>query len=280
MPNKIHPCLWFDGQAKAAADFYCSVFPKSKITADTPMVVNFELEGQKFMGLNGGPMFKINPSISMFVTCSTNEEIESLHKKLSEGGSALMPLDKYPWSEKYAWIKDKFGLTWQLMSGHLPEGAPKLIPSLLFSNKQYGKAKKAIDLYTSIFPNSSAINLQFYKPGEAQPKGNLKFGNFILNGKLFAAMDGPGNHDFDFNEAISLVVECDTQPEIDSYWNKLIANGGQESMCGWLKDSFGISWQIIPSVLGKLMSDKDRGQRVMQALMKMKKLDIATLENA
>jgi predicted 3-demethylubiquinone-9 3-methyltransferase (glyoxalase superfamily) len=280
MTKQIHPCLWFDGQAKAAATFYCSIFKDSKITVDSPMVVNFELHGKKFMGLNGGPHFKINPSISIFVTCTTNEEIEKISTKLSDGGSFLMPLDKYPWSEKYAWVKDKFGLTWQLMLDETPNGVDKIIPSFLFSNQQFGKAKEAIELYTSLFPDSKIHPLQLYKVGEPQPEGYLKFGHFTISNTLFAAMDGPGNHQFAFNEGVSLVVECETQQEIDLYWNTLTANGGEESRCGWLKDKFGISWQIIPANLGKLMSDKQKGQRAMQALMKMNKLDIETLVNA
>jgi predicted 3-demethylubiquinone-9 3-methyltransferase (glyoxalase superfamily) len=141
MENPLMICLWFDGQAKAAADFYCSVFKDSKITSENPMVVTFEINGTKFMGLNGGPEFK-------------------------------------------------------------------------------------------------------------------------------------------FDEAISLVVNCDTQQEIDFYWENLIADGGEESMCGWLKDKFGVSWQIVPSALGKLMSHPQKGQRAMQALMKMRKLDIRKLEEA
>lgn len=280
MTKQIYPCLWFDGQAKAAATFYCSIFKDSKITVDTPMVVNFELHGKKIMGLNGGPHFKINPAISIFVTCTTNEEIENVTAKLSDGGSFLMPLNKYPWSEKYAWVKDKFGLTWQLMLDETPNGTDKIISSFLFANQQFGKATEAIKLYTGLFPNSKIHPLQLYKAGEPQPEGYLKFGHFTLNNTLFAAMDGPGNHEFTFNEGISLVVECETQQEIDLYWNTLTANGGEESRCGWLKDKFGISWQIIPSILSQLMSNQEKGQRVMQALMKMNKLEIETLVNA
>lgn len=140
MKNPIYPCLWFDGQAKAAADFYCSIFKDSKIIADTPMVVNFELNGRRFMGLNGGPMFK-------------------------------------------------------------------------------------------------------------------------------------------FNEAVSFVIDCETQEEIDYYWNKL-TEGGSESQCGWLKDKFGVSWQVVPTILGKLLSDSEKAPRVIQAFMQMKKFDIETLINA
>jgi predicted 3-demethylubiquinone-9 3-methyltransferase (glyoxalase superfamily) len=279
MKNNIVPCLWFDGKAKEAADFYCSVFSNSKVTTDTPMVVRFEIEGKQLMGLNGGAQFKINPSISFFVTCQTDEEINRIYKSLMEGGYALMDLDKYPWSEKYAWIADKFGLTWQLMLGTLPEGGQKITASFLFVGEQYGKAQDAIKLYTSIFPNSAIHHLETYKAGEEQSEGNLKFGHFSLSNEMFAAMDGIGNHNFKFNEAFSLMVECETQAEIDEYWTRL-TEGGEESRCGWLKDRFGVSWQIVPKVLGRLMTDPSKAQRVMPKIMEMNKLDLEVLSNA
>jgi len=279
MNNNIFPCLWFDGNAKQAADFYCTVFANAKVTTNNPMVVQFEIEGKKLMGLNGGPMFKINPSISLFVTCQTDEEIDSVYNKLFDGGTAMMPLNKYPWSEKYAWVVDKFGMTWQLMLNRQQEGGQKIIASFLFVAEQYGKAQAAMKHYTSIFPNSTIYHLETYKAGEDQPEGNLKFGHFSLNGEMFAAMDGPGNHNFAFNEGISIMVECETQEEIDMYWNKL-SEGGQESRCGWLKDKFGVSWQIVPKALGSLMKDPAKAQRVMAEVMKMKKLDVEVLQNA
>ncbi|MGG9971815.1 VOC family protein [Ferruginibacter sp. SUN002] len=141
MADQIYPCIWFDGQAKAAAEFYGSIFPNSKITTENPIVVLFELNGFKFMGLNGGPQFTPN-------------------------------------------------------------------------------------------------------------------------------------------EAVSFVVNCEDQAEIDHYWYKLIADGGEESMCGWLKDKYGVSWQIVPKTLGKLMSDPEKGQRVMNAFLKMRKFDIQALLDA
>ena len=279
MNNNIFPCLWFDGNAKEAAHFYCTVFSNSKVTADTPIVVQFEIEGKKLMGLNGGPMFTINPSISLFVTCETDEEISGIYNRLSQDGSTMMPLDKYPWSEKYAWVADKFGMTWQLMLGKLPEGAQKIIASFLFVGNQYGKAQEAMKHYTSIFPNSVIHHLETYKAGEVQPEGSLKFGHFALDGEMFAAMDGTGNHNFTFNEGVSLTVECETQEEVDNYWHKL-TEGGEESRCGWLKDKFGVSWQIVPKILGSLMKNPQKAQRVMAEVMKMKKLDIQTLANA
>ena len=226
------------------------------------------------IGLNGGPMYKINPSISLFVTCQSNEEIEFIYHKLITGGSAMMPLDKYPWSEKYGWVVDKFGMTWQLK----PPGA-KIIPSLLFVGEQCGNARKAMEHYVSIFQDSKIETMDLYKEGETQPAGNLKFGQFALGNAQFAAMDGTGDHNFKFSEGVSLVVECETQQEIDRYWGKL-TEGGMESQCGWLKDKFGVSWQIVPSILGSLMSDPKRANNVVAAFMKMKKFDIEKLLQA
>lgn len=141
MSKPIYPCLWYDNKAKEAADYYCGIFKDSKIISENPMVVIFELNGQKFMGLNGGP-------------------------------------------------------------------------------------------------------------------------------------------DFNFTEAVSFVIECDTQDEIDHYWNSLTTDGGQESMCGWVKDKYGMSWQVVPSMLDELMSNPESGQRVMQVVLKSKKLVIADLQNA
>lgn len=280
MKNNIHPCIWYDGNAKTAAEFYCSLFPGSAITSDTPMVVNFQIGGQKFMGLNGGPKVKPNPSISFFVVCELEEEINELWKKLSENGKVMMPLDKYDWSEKYGFLEDKFGLSWQLMKGKYSDVNQKITPTLLFTGNRYGKAEEAVQFYSSLFPGSSITGILLYGEGEEQPAGKVKHSQFILDDKLFMAMDGPGNHEFGFNEAISLVVECSTQEEIDFYWNKLTANGGEESRCGWLKDKFGISWQIVPAVLRKLMSDPAKAPKVMEAFFKMKKFIIADLEKA
>lgn len=141
MTKQMYPCLWFDGQAKAAADFYCTIFPNSKIINDSGMVVNFELNGQFFMGLNGGPNYQ-------------------------------------------------------------------------------------------------------------------------------------------FNEAVSFVIPCKDQQEVDYYWDKLTKDGGKEDQCGWCKDKFGLSWQVVPTILNELMSDPAKSQRVVQAFMKMKKFDIETLKNA
>jgi predicted 3-demethylubiquinone-9 3-methyltransferase (glyoxalase superfamily) len=278
MTNQLHPCLWFDDQAKAAAELYCSVFKNSRITTDTPMVVMFELNGKKIMGLNGGPMFKMNPSISLFATFETATETNEVWEKLIIGGKALISIGKHPWSECYGWLQDGFGFTWQLSVVGNKEDKPKITPSFLFTGNRFGQAEEAIRFYSSVFDNSETNVLFHYPLGDANA-GKVMYSEFTLNKYDLIAMDGPGVHEHTFNEAVSFVVNCETQKEIDYYWSKL-TDGGEESMCGWLKDKFGVSWQIIPSIIGKLMADPKKGQRVMQTILKMKKLDIESLVNA
>lgn len=278
MKNLIHPCLWFDDQAKDAAEWYCSLFKNSSITTDTPMVLKFELEGTEFMALNGGPQFKINPSISVFVLCESVEETNRLWEKLMEEGHALIPIGKYDWSERYGWLQDRFGLTWQIsLNGDAPI-QQKIRSCMLFTRERFGMAEKALNFYTSVFEHSSTDLLMHYPEG-TEHAGKVLYSEFKLNRQNLIAMDGPGVHDYTFNEGVSFVVECESQKEIDYYWDKL-TEGGQESMCGWLKDQFGVSWQIVPAILGGLMSDPEKAPTVMHAFLKMRKFDIDTLLKA
>lgn len=152
----------------------------------------------------------------------------------------------------------------------------KITPFLWFDNN----AEEAAQFYTSIFKDSKILNVSRYGDAGPGPKGSVMVVSFQLAGQQFTALNGGPR--FKFSEAFSFVVNCENQQEADDYWHKLTAGGGAESMCGWLKDRFGFSWQIVPIALGKLMSDKDpkRANRVMQALLQMKKIDIATLEQA
>ena len=279
MKNLLYPCLWFDGNANEAATFYCAIFNNSRVTIDTPMVVNFELGGQKFMGLNGGPQFRPNPSISFFVVCETEKEADDIWEKLSENGMVLMALDKYPWSERYGWIQDRFGISWQLSFGKLENVGQKLSPTLMFTGKYAGKAEEAIRFYTSVFSGSSVTGILKYTANDDDIEGTVKHAQFRLKDQVFMAMDSSIAHSFEFNEGISLVAECKNQEEIDYYWDKLTKNG-EESRCGWLKDQYGVSWQIIPAILSKLMSDQKKFPAVMNAVLEMKKLSIEPLMQA
>lgn len=279
MSNSIYPCLWFDGTAKQAAEFYCSVFKDGRITTDTPLVVQFDLLGKKIMGLNGGPQFRINPSISLFVLLGSIDEANTVWDKLANGGKILMPIDKYPWSERYGWLQDKFGMTWQISVVNKAGDPPTITPSMLFTGDQFGRAEEAINLYSEIFKNSSTSVLIHYEEGDPNA-GKVMYAEFKLNGYNLIAMDGPGDHQYTFNEGVSLVVPCTTQEEIDHYWNRLTANGGAESMCGWLRDPFGVSWQIVPADIEMWASDPVNGEKIMQKILKMKKIDMEALKNA
>lgn len=280
MKQLIYPCLWFDGNAKDAASFYCTVFDDSNFISDTPVMVTFTLAGQHFMGLNGGPKYKPNASVSFYVVCESLEEIGNTWQKLAEGGSVLMPLNKYPWSEKYGWLNDKYGVSWQLTLGKISDTGQKITPSLMFTKEQAGKAERAIHFYTSVFKDSSIKLIARYEPGEPDVEGTIKHAQFKLGEQLFMAIDSSMPHTFCFTGGISFMVPCDTQAEIDYYWNKL-TEGGEENMCGWLKDQFGVSWQIVPDALGTLMTGEPvKAGRVMQAMLQMKKIDLDKLVSA
>src|SRR3989344_8781738 len=293
--QKTIPHLWFDKEAKEAAEFYTSLFSlgvgqtPSKVTNittlhDTPSgdcdVVSFDLWGYSFMAISAGPLFKFNPSISFMVNFDPSQDkdaktrIDEMWAKLSEGGKALMPLDKYPFSEHYGWIQDKYGVSWQLMLTN-PTGdeRPFIIPSLLFITKGCDKAEEATDFYLDVFKNTKRGMIARYPAGmEPNKEGAIMFTDFMLEGQWFAAMDASAAmHKFAFNEGVSLIVRCDTQDEIDYYWNKLSADPKAEQ-CGWLKDKFWISWQINPTILDTMMQDKDQKKvdRVTQAFLKMK----------
>jgi len=152
---------------------------------------------------------------------------------------------------------------------------PKITPFLWFDNN----AEEAANFYTSIFKNSKINSVSRYGDAGPGPKGTAMTVGFTLDGQNFTALNG--GPIFKFNESVSFVVHCKTQEEVDDYWDKLVA-GGKESQCGWLKDKFGLSWQIVPDALLELIQDKDpaKVQRVMQAMMKMVKIDIQKLKDA
>ena len=297
--QKIIPNLWFDRQAEEAAEFYASLFKNSKVgepmragkagfeihglPEGTVMTIGFEIEGQRFVGINGGPLFKFTPAISFLVACATKDEVDALWAKLASGGTALMELGEYPFSERYGWTQDRYGLSWQVMAMGSRKIGQKIIPTLMFVGGQSGKAEAAIRLYTSVF-NDSVIGdiLRYGKGEEPDREGTIKHAAFTLQGQEFAAMDSAYEHGFTFNEAVSLMELCETQEEIDRYWEKLTADGGQESMCGWLKDQFGVSWQIAPSSLEAMLRDPDRKkvERVTNAFLKMRKFNLAELRKA
>jgi predicted 3-demethylubiquinone-9 3-methyltransferase (glyoxalase superfamily) len=295
MNNSIVPCLWFDNQAEEAVNFYTSLFSNSKTgnisrygkegfevhrqKEGTALTVAFEIDGQQFTALNGGPLFKFNPSISFYVICDTVEEVNHLWNNLSIGGTEMMALDKYEWSEKYGWLNDRFGVSWQISLDKLENTGQKLSPALLFMGSLHSSAEEAVNYYVSVFPESSITGILKYRSDENELEGSVKHAQFKLHNQTFMIMGNSMPNIFNFNESISFQVFCENQAEIDYYWSEL-TTGGRESQCGWLKDKYGISWQVVPRILSELMSDPEKSGRVMKAFLQMKKFDIETLINA
>jgi len=280
MKENITPCLWYNGQAQEAAALYCSVFTDAKITAQSPIVTAINVSGHSITLLDGGPMYKPNPSISFFYICEKEDELNKIWNAFSKEGTVLIPLDKYPWSEKYGWINDKFGISWQIALGNLSDVGQKITPCLMLTDKQYGRADEAIAHYSSIFKNVKVDGILRYGANELpDQEGKVKHAQFALNDQKFMIMESAAPHNFTFTEGISLTIHCETQKEIDYYWEKLTESGA-ESMCGWLKDKFGVSWQIIPTVLNKIMSDPAKAGKAAQAFMSMRKLNIEQIVQA
>lgn len=330
--GKIVPHLWFDKEAREAANFYVSVFSglpvqagDSKVGTITTLsgtpsgdtdIVPFTLWGFDFLSISAGPYFKPTPAISFMLNFDPSEDpireptasngagknaakkIDEMWAKLSEGGRVMMELGEYPFSKRYGWCADKYGFTWQLILTN-PDGEkrPPIIPSLMFVNEKSGKAEEAMNFYLSIFSGKGRDSkrgtlVKYPKEGPAKDPirdasrsngagGTVMFADFKLLDTWFAIMDAPGKHDFDFNEALSIIVNCENQAEIDYYWEKLSAVPAAEQ-CGWLKDKFGVSWQIVPKEMDEMMATKDKVAlaRVTQAFLPMKKFDVAALKKA
>jgi predicted 3-demethylubiquinone-9 3-methyltransferase (glyoxalase superfamily) len=289
--QKITPHLWYDTEAVEAAEFYTSVLSDSRVTNvttihDTPSgdtdIVSFELMGQPFMAISAGPLFKFTPAVSFLISCNTKEEVATLWARLSEGGTALMPLESYPFSDRYGWTEDRYGLSWQIMFVDDQQRGQPITPTLMFVGEVCGKAEEAINFYASLVPDSKVGPISRYgRDEEPDQEGTIKRASFALEGQGFAAMDSARSHDFGFNEAISFLVTCETQEEIDHYWESLSAVPEAEQ-CGWLKDRYGLSWQVVPSAMDEMMRSgtKEQMARVTEAFLKMKKFDIAELQRA
>lgn len=280
MKEKITPCLWFNGNGGEAATLYCSVFANAKITAQSPFVTAIDVAGQSITLLDGGPKYKPTPAISFYYICENTEELDRVWNALSKEGTVLMALDKYPWGEKYGWLNDKYGISWQIALGKISDVGQKITPCLMYTGKQYGRAEEAINHYSSIFKNVNIDGILRYGANELPDiEGKVKHAQIALNGQKFMLMDSAAPHNFNFTEGVSLTIHCENQDEIDHYWNRLTESGA-ESMCGWLKDKFGVSWQIIPTVLSKIMSDPAKAGKAAQAFMAMRKLNIEQIVQA
>lgn len=297
MTQKITPNLWFDG-AKDAVDFYLNAFGNGQVVntvyypnsaeegladfqqdlAGKELAIDFELGDQRFTAINAGPEFKFNPSTSFMVNFDPSrddqarEHLDALWNNLMDGGKALMELGEHPYSKRYGWVQDRYGLTWQLILTD-PEGEPRpfIIPSLMFSGDNTNRAEEAANFYVSVFNNSRVGEVARYTEDTGPAKaGSVMFADLMLENQWFAVMDSAVEQDFTFNEAVSFAVECKDQAEIDELWGQLSAVPESEQ-CGWCKDKYGVSWQIVPANMAELMEKPGAYVKMME----MKKLVIA-----
>lgn len=287
--QRITPYLWFDTQARAAAQLYVSTFPDSTITdslvlENTPSgsveVLTVDIAGYRLRLMSAGPAFSITPAISFMVRCASRDEVDQTWQSLSQGGTALMELGEYPVNERFGWIQDRFGVSWQVMVAD-PAGQ-KVVPMLMFTGEQCGRTEEAIQRYSRLLDGSRSGELLRYGPDDAPDReGTVKFASFWLEQQEFAAMDSALTHEFTFTEAVSLELTCQDQDEIDRLWSQLSADPDAEQ-CGWIKDAYGVSWQITPKILEDMLADEDQEKvvRVTEAFLPMKKLVIADLERA
>jgi len=291
----IKPHLWFDQDAKQAAEFYATLMPNSTVNyvSHFPMpggeceAVEFTVAGQSFLGISNSHKLGINPSISFMINFDPSRDpdaakhIDEVWSKLIGNGKIMMPLDHYPFSERYGWVADKHGVSWQLiLTNPSGEERPVIVPSLMFTQPVAGKADEAISFYCSIFKDGKRGNTA-PRPEDMGPDkaGTLMYADFYIDKTWLAAMDSAHQHGFGFNDAVSLLIPCETQEEIDYYWTALSADG-ETGQCGWLKDKYGLSWQVASTVMFDALRNGSPEQiaRITEVFMTMGKVDIETLQ--
>jgi predicted 3-demethylubiquinone-9 3-methyltransferase (glyoxalase superfamily) len=299
----IVPTLWADGNAAAVADFYQRVFRDVRETARTHypteglpdfqqhmageiLTLDLEIHGLRISVINAGDEFRPNPAAGFMVNLDPafledpRGYLDSLFAALSEGGRVLMELGEYPFSPRYAWVEDRFGVSWQLiLTDPAGEPRPTVLPALMFCGPAQNRAVEAGRAYTNLFPGSRLGTAVHYpqQTGPATTDG-VMFSEFRLGPAQddpreefwVTAMDSAVEQDFTFTPGFSLLVEAEGQEEIDRLWAAL-SRHPEDEQCGWCRDAFGLSWQIVPADLGELM----RAPGAHQALMGMKKIEIA-----
>ncbi|MGQ7661038.1 VOC family protein [Streptococcus suis] len=284
----IIPHLWYDTEAKEAVAFYVDLFG-GKIDwtytiTDTPSgdsdLIQFQLGDMTLAAISAGPYFKLNESMSLMVNVASKDEVTRLYQALSEGGRVLMPLGEYPFSPYYVWLEDRFGLSWQLSYAPDLDKPHQFDICLLFSQEQVGLAQPMLDYYKDKLPQASVGQLSYYGEGEAAVEAaKLNYAELLVAGQKLIVMDHGYGGEASFNEAFSLMVYVDSQDELNFYYDLLSAVPEAE-MCGWVKDQFGISWQIVPRILMEAYdtASPETVKAVNDAVLTMKRLDFATIQ--
>lgn len=298
--QKIVPNIWFNGNAQEAVEWYVDIFGgESRIieTAHYPetseegladfqqelagkvLSIDFQLGDMRFVAINAGNEFRPNAAISFMVNFDPSrddkaqENLDVLWAKLNTSGATVrMPLDTYDFSQHYGWAEDKYGVNWQLILTD-PDGEPRpfIIPSLMFAGPVLGRTQEAREYYASVFEDSKLGDVYRYpETNEIFIRDQIMWSELQLAGQWFVMNDGGPQQDFTFSEGVSLAVMCKDQTEIDYYWDKLSAQPEFEQ-CGWCKDQFGVSWQIVPHDVNELM----KRSGAYKVMMEQKKIELS-----
>lgn len=295
MAQTITPSLWFAEGTGEAIDHYVAVFDPvvpggARVTATSHypteglsdaqksfagqvLTVDFEIGGVALTAINGGPAFRPNPAISFSLALPDRAAVTAVWAALSDGGRVLMELGPYPFSELYGWVEDRHGVSWQLaLAGADAAPGPAVTPSLLFTGDAVGRAEEALRRYVAVFGGAVGTLALYPEPTGPAAAGDLMYGDAQVGGSRLAAMDSGAVMDTPFSPAISFVVACDGQEELDRVWSEL-SRVPEAERCGWCQDEFGVSWQVVPSNLGDLLQRPG----AYAALMGMGRIVIADL---
>ena len=282
MDQLITPAIRCNGTVDEAARFYADVFREGSVVEQVPgLAATVSIHGFRLSLINGGDQDAPNPSLSCILNFDPllfgGEEqarayLDELHERLSTGG-VLTELGEYPFSPRYAWVRDRFGMTWRLMLTD-PAGEPRpfILPSFMFGGTNHANAEEATEAWIALFDDSRRGALRRYEEGDPMEAGTVMFTDFTLRGTWMAAMDSGAFHDFTFTPEISMIVSCRDQEEIDRYWSGLSAVPEAER-CGWCVDRWGVSWQVLPHNIAELMADAATREKILH----MGKIDLAGL---
>ena len=282
MDQRIIPAIWCDAADDEAARFYADVFREGSVVEQAPgLAATVSIHGFRLSLINGGDQYAPNPSISCILNFDpllfggedqARAYLDELYERLS-GGGVLMELGEYPFSARYTWVRDRFGMTWQLMLTD-PAGEPRpfILPSFMFGGTNHANAKEATEAWIALFDDAHRGALRRYEEGGPMEAGTVMFTDFTLRGTWMAAMDSGAFHDFTFTPGVSMIISCRDQEEIDRYWTGLSAVPEAER-CGWCVDRWGVSWQVVPDNIAELMADAATREKILH----MGKIDLTRL---
>ena len=282
MAQLITPAIWCNGDADEAARFYADVFREARVVEQAPgLAATVSIHGFRLSLINGGDQDTPNPSISCILNFDpllfggedqARTYLDELYERLSTGG-VLMELGEYPFSPRYAWVQDRFGMTWQLMLTD-PAGEPRpfILPSFMFGDPNHANAEEATEAWINLFDDAHRGALYRYEEGGPMEAGTVMFTDFTLRGIWMTARDSGASQDLTFTPGVSMIVSCRDQEEIDHYWAGLSAVPEAEH-CGWCVDRWGVSWQVLPHNIAELMADASTREK----LLHMGKIDLAGL---